>query len=81
MLKGCTSVSRHIKTTRRDSRDLHIQPKEPNIMNIMKLNNITGRLTCYVLLVSITFAQVLAAEVCNLAADSEDIEFSELTLW
>jgi hypothetical protein len=49
----------------------------------MKLNNITGRLTFYVLLVSIALAQVLAvsAEVCNLAADSEDIEFSKLTLW
>lgn len=43
------------------------------------LNNITGRLSFYVLLVSIVVAQVLAvsaAEVCNLAADSEDIEFT-----
>lgn len=44
----------------------------------MKLKSITGRLTFYILLVSIAFAQVLAvsAEVCNLAADSEDIEFT-----
>lgn len=42
------------------------------------LNNITGRLSFYVLLVSIVVAQVLtvSAEVCNLAADSEDIEFT-----